>query len=508
LYDLRPNEVIRLAEKHSKNEAFHSPLRFDKWALHYFPHYFTRGMSPFHEWIADLLSEFHLQRGRRQNVKAPRGNAKTVWSTNTYPLYVALEGLEPFIMIGADAGQQSRAYLASLTYEVENNDQIRKDYGPVATNAHCTLDRIVLGNDCCIEHCSTGGPILGRKWREYRPSLFVLDDLQKRKNIHSPLHRQRSMEWVTKDAIKAGDPNTNVLVLGTALHREAIVCQLDKQPGWESKTWKSMIQWPSRMDLWNQWSDIWRNWDDPNRQEAAKKFFDDHPEMNDGQVLWPQNESLYTLMLLRLSEGEAAFESEKQNNPYDPAMAAWPPEYFNWPGIWWQKLPEDITGSVVSLDPSLGRDSQTGDRWAITTMAQNTGGVLFTDTIAGRGGGVDDMLTKTCIACRDTNAEALTIETMCFQELLKEPLKRIAAQLDIRLPRIIEDRDVTNKEVRIHRLGPSLSQRKMRFRRNSPGIAIFLSEGADFANGATDDCLDSAEKAHRFFVKPKNFDLH
>lgn len=491
-------------------DPFHFDGPFVDWTREYLPHYFSKDLSLFHEWLGGLLGTYHARRGRRESVKAPRGAAKTVWSTTAYPLYAGLEGLEKFIMIGAEGSDLAVTYLDAIRHEIDTNERIRTDYADVIARTTHKQGHIVFGTGCAIECCSTLGPILGRKHGPDRPSLFILDDLQKRRHIHSPLQRQRAMEWLTKDCIKAGNAESNVIVLGTALHREAVVCQLDTQPGWNAdpafgnRTWKSIIAWPERMDLWREWADVWRDWDNPNREASAREFFEQRQaEMESGaQVLWAADADLYRLMTIRLTEGEAAFESEFQNNPYDPSLSAWPPEYFDWPGLFFRDLPGDITGRVVSLDPSLGKDAHDGDRWAIATMAQNTAGVLFLDIKADRGGGVDKMLTEVCLAVRDARPDALVIETLCFQELLKEPLQRIAKSLDVYLPRIIQDEDVTNKNIRIHRMGPSLSQRRMRLRKNSPGIAIWLEEARDFSLGAHDDTIDAAEKAHRFFVKP------
>ena len=51
-----------------------------------------------------------------------------------------------------------------------------------------------------------------------------MDDPQNRDHIVSALKRQRSIDWMNKDVCNAGSPATNLLVLGTALHRDCIVC--------------------------------------------------------------------------------------------------------------------------------------------------------------------------------------------------------------------------------------------------------------------------------------------
>src|SRR5262245_37045346 len=69
-------------------------LPFRKWALDYLGSYFPDPPSQFHAWLSTELGTLHHRRGSRLNVLAPRGAAKSTWSTFAYPLYCALHGLE------------------------------------------------------------------------------------------------------------------------------------------------------------------------------------------------------------------------------------------------------------------------------------------------------------------------------------------------------------------------------------------------------------------------------
>src|SRR5262249_53785448 len=57
--------------------------------------------------------------------------------------------------------------------------------------------------------------------------------------------------------------------------------------------------------------------DNPTHQEDARAFFEAHEDamLKGAEVLWPERESYYDLMVMRLVEGETAFQLEKQNNP-------------------------------------------------------------------------------------------------------------------------------------------------------------------------------------------------
>lgn len=78
---------------------------FLDWSLKYLDPYFPdRPFSEFHHWLIDELSKLQDNRNTRLNVVAPRGNAKSTWSTFAYPLYCAVHGLEPYIILTADTG--------------------------------------------------------------------------------------------------------------------------------------------------------------------------------------------------------------------------------------------------------------------------------------------------------------------------------------------------------------------------------------------------------------------
>lgn len=112
-----------------------------------------------------------------------------------------------------------------------------------------------------------------------RPTLIVIDDPQNKDHITSFLQRERAWEWLTKDVLSAGEPSTNVVVLGTALHRDCIVCKLQSTPGWRSRVFKSITRWPIRMDLWKAWEEILFDWDDEKREENARAFYEEHREL-------------------------------------------------------------------------------------------------------------------------------------------------------------------------------------------------------------------------------------
>ena len=250
------------------------PEPLTTWAARYLSHYFTAPGCAFHVKLAGLLAGLRTARGRRLCVLAPRGSAKSTWATLAYPLWSVVHRLEPFVVITADTTDQAEGYLWAVRHELESNPLLLRDY-PLATGRGPVWSRGALrcANGCALKALGTGAKVRGRRERQDRPSLIVVDDPQNKDHVLSPLQRQRSWEWLTRDVCNAGGPLTNVVVLGTALHRDGIVCRLQQTPGWTCHLFRSVVQWPQRVDLWCEWELIYSDWLDPDREAKARAFY-------------------------------------------------------------------------------------------------------------------------------------------------------------------------------------------------------------------------------------------
>lgn len=474
------------------------PRPFAGWTQRYFGTRLKNAPSPLHRELEETLGGLHDRRGSRVNRLAPRGSAKTTWSTFSYPTYCALEGIEPHIVLAADSGEQSEEYVQDIATELQENEALRRDYWPAIRRARIKGGRIELSNGVLIRSGSTGKKIRGRKWRGRRPSLIVIDDPQSIDHIISLLMRDRSWQWLTKDVLEAGDPETNVIMLGTALHRECLVCRLQTNPGWETRLYRSIEEFPARMDLWEgPWRDILFDYDKPDRLDRARAFFEaNKAAMTAGaRVLWPDREPLYHLMLMRAVNGVAAFNSEKQNDPLDPSLCEWPAEYFDWP-FWFDRFPETLTDRVTSVDPSKGAESRTNDYAAITNVGMDHLKRQFVEADVERRS-IETLCADVCRHVREFRPTKLVIETNQFQALIKPILRATAKTLGVELPEIVGVENREPKPLRIRRLGPDLASRSVMFKRNSPGTQLLIDQLRDFPHGTHDDGPDAWEMGRR-----------
>jgi predicted phage terminase large subunit-like protein len=473
-----------------------------RWARHYLGPYFQLPFSAFHNWLVGQLQDLHTRRGSRLALVAPRGSAKSTWVSLVYPLWAALHCHEPYIQVISDTQSQARLLLEAIKRELEDNFLLAQAYpSAVGQGSPWGQDRIRLVNGVVIEALGTGAKIRGRRNRSERPSLIIVDDPQNDQHVTSAIQRERSWSWFNRAVTNAGTPQTNVLVLGTALHRECLALRLTQTGGWEGRTFRAIEKWPDRMDLWSDWERIYTDWEDANHEEQALDYYKEHrKDMDAGaELLWPERENLYGLMCLRSTIGAAAFASEKQGDPFDPAACEWPPEYFSGPGFWFEQWPENLIMKTLALDPSKGKDAEVGDYSALVKLGIDRSQIMYVEADLRRLP-TPQIVADSVEMVRNFRPDAFGVEVNQFQELLVADLLRVGRAQRVHLP-IHTIPNQVNKQVRIRRLGTYLAQRKFRFKSRSPGTALLVQQMKDFPVGDHDDGPDALEMALRLLIE-------
>src|SRR5262245_14525082 len=121
-------------------------------------------------------------------------------------------------------------------------------------------------------------------------------------------------------------------------------------------------------------------------------------------------------MKLRATIGAAAFASEKQNDPVDPTLCEWPPEYFDWPGFWFDQWPKDLTVRTLALDPSKGKDAKHGDYSAYVRFGRDPRGVEYVEADLQQGRAIERMIGDGIAHCLAFRPDGFAVETNAFQE--------------------------------------------------------------------------------------------
>ncbi|WP_287966479.1 phage terminase large subunit [Oscillibacter sp. KLE 1728] len=490
----------------------------------YFPHYFSRPSPEFHREL-DAIWQQGVLKGRypltpadtkaisrlpgvRRAVAAPRGHAKSTNLTFKGTMHSTLYGYKHYPIIISDSSEQAEGFLDNIRVEFEENTAILEDFGPLAGSVWRS-NVLVTKTNIKIEAIGSGKKIRGRKHRNWRPDLIILDDVENDENVRTPEQRSKLKNWFDKAVSKSGDDYTDIVYIGTLLHYDSLLAKTLTNPAYRYIKYKAVIQFSQADDLWQQWESIFTDLANDDREADALAFFQAHKAaMLEGtQVLWEEKLSYYDLMVMRVSEGEASFNSEEQNEPINPDdclfMEEWF-EYYNEAEINFRDPVFDFFGFI---DPSLGKTKRS-DFSAIVTLAKHrsSGYMYVVDADIERRHPdriIADVLAKErwLRASFGHGYRKLGAETNQFQWFLKEELAKASAKAGLYLP-IEEVQQTSDKVMRIQTLQPDVKNKYIKFNRRHKRL---LEQLTQFPMGAHDDGPDALEGARSIAKRVKRF---
>jgi predicted phage terminase large subunit-like protein len=150
----------------------------------------------------------------------------------------------------------------------------------------------------------------------------------------------------------------------------------------------------------------------------------------------------------------------------------------------------------MALDPSKGHDARRGDYSAFVMLSVSQDGRMYVDADLARRP-TPQIVADGVEWIRRFEPQAFGTETNQYQELLEQDFAEELARQGVKgiSPWGIDNR--VNKVIRIRRLGPLLSQRRLLFRENSPSTRLLVDQLRDFPLGDHDDGPDALEMAVR-----------
>ena len=476
----------------------------------YLPHYFTRETPKFHKeldniWIENVIKnknvlieneEINKLQGSKVTITAPRGHAKSTNFTFKDTLHACLYKYKNYILILSDSTEQAEGFLNDIKIELEENELIKKDFGNMVGKVW-NASVIVLSNNVKIEAIGSGKKIRGRRHRNFRPDLIVLDDIENDENVNTLEQRKKLENWYYKAVSKAGDTYTDICYIGTLLHYDSLLAKVIKNPTYKVAKYKGVIHFAKNKGLWDIWEKIYSSLEDEKREENAREFFENNEDemLKDTKVLWQEKWSYYDLMVMRLSEGIASFNSEIQNEPINPEDCLFNPEWFEY----YNKEQIDFKNKefifLGAVDPSLGKNKNS-DTSAIVILAKNIrSGYLYVlkasierrkpDTI------IEDIINthKKLINDYGKGFSLFGVEEVQFQAFFKDVLKKECLKQKIYL-NIEGIKSTINKIARIESLQPYIKNGYIKFNKEDKTLLTQLEQ---FPLARYDDGADALE---------------
>ena len=479
----------------------------------YLPHYFKRKSPRFHKELDEIWSTGVMKgknplkeaeaiswmKGSRQVVAAPRGHAKSTNFTFKDSLHSVLYAYKHYILILSDSSDQAELFLDDIRTELEDNYNIILDFGSLKGDKVWRTGVILTSTDIKVEAIGSGKKVRGRRHRNWRPDLIVLDDIENDENVNTPEQRRKLSSWFNKAVSKAGDTYTDIMYIGTILHYDSLLSSVLQNPMYKTRKYRAVISEAANTKLWEEWEGIYTNLFNEDHEKDARAFYEAHKEemLLGTEVLWPEKLSYYALMEARVSEGEASFNSEYQNDPVDPENATFNPEWFDYyePELVDFSDPEFVF--VGANDPSLGKNKKSDTSSIINlALSTKTGYMYVADASVEKRKPdviIDDVFEMNRRLKRDYGKGfyKFGVEVVQFQYFFKEVMAKKSAEEGEYIP-IEEIQSVISKMLRIESLQPVVKNKYLKFNREHKTLLKQLQE---YPMGRNDDAPDGLQMA-------------
>lgn len=471
----KPFPADKTAQKARKSRA---EKDLDFFNRTYFPHYFTKPSSRLHKYFAERYPAMinracQTGEGDKEANAAPRGNAKSTTGTFGLPLWAAAFRKRKFALIVSETRSQAESFLSFIKIELETNERLQQDFpelcgeGPVWRS-----DQIITRNGVKIQAAGAGQKLRGLRHGNCRPDLVIVDDLENDESVESPEQRRKLENWFFKALMKIGQPDTVFIVVGTILHYDSLLSRLLIKPGWKGQKFKAVMKWSSAVKRWEEWERIFADITVGKEvaEAAADNYFEAHREemLRYTEVLWPEMEPYYYLMKMRVSDGPAFFESEKQNEPINPEDAVFLEEWIQY----YDEDEVDLAGlkHAGACDPSLGKKSKHADPSAILggRMKNN---VIYLDVADIEKRHPDQIMTDILTYHERDRFDELAMEEIQFQEFFSQSFQKEAHARGLTI-NVKPIKPNTDKDLRIVTLQPWVKNGWIKFRRAGMGELV------------------------------------
>lgn len=511
----------------------------------YLASHFDREWAGFHrDWAGEMreLRPADTPTRKRPGLKLAkacfRGSAKSTSWSFLYPLHGICTGADPFILLISATMPLARQLLTRVKVELEVNVLLHHDYGmlvPQGGHSSKARDvkvkmqgyRAVARRQWTVSHIETtsgmrvqaagaGAALRGLLHRSWRPTSVIIDDLETDKKVLNVEIRDEQYEWLQSAVLNLGDTYTHYIYVGTLLHADSVLNRvLKKAPGWRCKTYRAVVRFADRPDLWEQWKQLYTDKSDDNALQTARAFYvENQAEMLRGtEVLWPSKLGYYELMCILADRGQISFDKEYQQEPkdinteifvpkcWDDPRADIPPQF---------RLPWDLyspdfwanTVGVGALDPSLGNRQEKGAFSAIIILAiSRTVRLMYTliadiqrrppNKIIGDLFGTYKSLQAAGMP--DGWLRAFGVEAVQYQQFLADEIRRRSPEEQVGIP-VMPLTGLGNKQLRIESLQPDVNNGFILFSRLQEEMLRQLSGYGQYSYVDGPDALEMARR--------------
>lgn len=248
----------------------------------------------------------------------PRGTGKSAFGTLGPTCWSVAYKHKTYVLICSDIGSTAEKFIKDIKDNMIENEYIESAFGKLLDDKSrdfiCNSTQLEFTNHTFVEAISSTSPMRGRKYKNVRPDLIILDDYQSEDDVRTEEAREKKWKRYSDDVkfakqrpvkrdgkiIKKG---TVLMAWGTQQHKECFYSRLMKSATWIFKKEKGVLvddfideegKKTNGVDhlfnngLWKDFKDILFNFKNDTRLADANEFYYKHEKEMQFPMLWSE----------------------------------------------------------------------------------------------------------------------------------------------------------------------------------------------------------------------------
>jgi predicted phage terminase large subunit-like protein len=361
-------------------------------------------------------------------IAAPREHAKSTVVSVIFPLYCICYKLRRFIILIGDSQPNAALQLASIKEELETNAELRQDFGDLVGDKKWDVNDCRTSTGITIAARGAGQSLRGMRYRQYRPDLIIIDDLEEEESVENPETRAKLMKWFKGTVMSLGK-RAQIFAVGTILHFDSFLSNL-----LDPDKFKRFVK---------------------RKLEAV----DD--EWSPESVLWPENWDIESLKQKEEDIGSVEFNQEFRNRPISADTQVFQEDWIKRHAFTREELRQKTTVRVTYYDPAISLKKR-ADFFASVTLAIDGNGFLHVER--SEGVKLPYIKQKEFILNRFDEEQPMVvgIENQAYQDALKQEMEE-QSRVTGRYINIVGVPNLTDKFLRISSISGLVENGTIRF---------------------------------------------
>lgn len=236
-----------------------------------------------------------------------RGTGKSAFGTLGPTCWSVAYKHKTYVLICSDIGSTAEKFIKDIKDNMIENPYMESAFDKLLDDKNrnfiCNATQLEFMNHTFVEAISSTSPMRGRKYKNVRPDLIILDDYQSEDDVRTEEAREKKWKRYSDDVkfakqrpvkrdgkiVKKG---TVLMAWGTQQHKECFYSRLLKSSTWKFKKYRGVdidnVDEYFNSGSWLEFKSILNDFSNTAHLEDAKEFYYEHEKDMQFGKLWPE----------------------------------------------------------------------------------------------------------------------------------------------------------------------------------------------------------------------------